>query len=143
MRGMKASHKPESGENGSSFATLGPFVSHHGDRPVVYPLTDLADNPVIDVSGCCSLALPASPQATVTELAEGEPPSEVLLTGERTVMRVANFGRAGSGQTIGLDQVTGELLDLPEGGRVPSFGRWRIVDTSDDQATISDCELSL
>jgi hypothetical protein len=144
VRGMKASHQSEDGQSEAYFVTLGPFVSHHGDRPVVYPPADLSDKPVIDVTGCCSLALPVSPEDTETEAAEEEgAPGEIFLTDERAVMRVANFGRAGGEQTIGLDLVTGELVDLPDSEGVLSFRRWRIVGTGGDGAPTSEFEFSL
>lgn len=132
VRGMKAFYQSEGGGRDAFFVTLGPFVSHHGERPVVYTPGDLLDKPVIDLSQCSTLVLPVSPQDVEIDAAEGDDAlGEVLLIHERAIMRVANFGRAGPSQTIGLDLITGELTDVPTDGRCLSIRRWRILGPDD------------
>ena len=128
VRGMKAFHRGENGEPSDYFVTIGPFFAEHGERPVVYEPEDLVEEQVLDLTAGFRLQPSLASEDIAVEDAGAEDPKGVLLLAEgRTLMRVANFGRAGPHQFAYLDLATGEIADLPAEGSYLATHRWHIA----------------
>ncbi len=128
VRGLKAFHVGENGERSDFFVSIGPFLTEHGERPVVYAPTDLSEEHVLDVTGSFRI----QPSLTAGDLgvdhvSAEEPMGALLLDENRTYMRVANFGRAGPQQFAYLDLASGEIVSLGENDSFLATRRWRIV----------------
>ena len=128
VRGIKTSFAGEDGEAKPYLITIGPFVEEHGERPTVYRPSDLESDLVIDDSKACRFALSTAHQDLSLEPVESEDnPGIVLLDGERLVMRVANFGRAGPKQVAYLDLASGAFVDPPAGERALAVDHWQLL----------------
>lgn len=128
VRGIKTSFAAEGGAAEPYLVTIGPFVEEHGERPTVYRPRDLESDLVIDDSRGCRFALSTAHQHLSLEAVDSEEnPGIVLLDGERLIMRVANFGRAGPKQIAYLDLASGAFVDPPAGERALAVDRWQLL----------------
>ena len=128
VRGIKTSYKTESGAAEPFLVTIGPFVQEHGERPTVYRPRDLESELVIDDSSNCRFLLSTQREHLSLETVESEEnPGIVLLDGDRLVMRVANFGRAGPKQVGYLDLASGSFVEPPAAERALAVDHWELL----------------
>ena len=131
VRGLKAYHIGEDGERNDFFVTVGPFVREHGHRPVVYLGEDVAASVAIDVTEHCLIKPSFLPQDISSEPPKGDEGVGTLLIGSKqSLLKAANFGRAGAGQVAYLNLANGELSDLPD-DKFVALQRWSVEADSD------------
>ncbi len=131
VRGIKAYYLGEDGERHEFFVTVGPFVREHGHRPVVYLGEDVAESLAIDVTEHCQIKPSLLPQDISSEPPKGDDGVGMLLVGSnRSLLKAANFGRAGGAQVSYLNLESGELSDLPD-DRFVALRRWSVEADAD------------
>jgi hypothetical protein len=142
VQGMKAAHS-EGGAEASYFVTLGPFFEEHGRRPVVYDPADLETSLMFDASSNTRLVYAPRPEVLlikdVGQVQEEGHVGELLFASGKSLLSVANFGRAGAGQVAYLDLDSGELTGLPDSPCFFSVSQWR-VETLDAAGDVVSAE---
>jgi hypothetical protein len=127
VRGLKAYNDGPNETRTNFFVTLGPFVSRHGNRPVVYGTQDLSAALVVDVSHLYHLVPLLRPEGISIRAGGGSlVPGELLLLGDEAFLTVANFGRAGTQEIVVVDVATGEITDLPKSSELIAVSCWAI-----------------
>ncbi len=130
VQGMKAAHGEGGGAQANYFVTLGPFFEEHGIRPVVYDPADLETSLMFDASSNTRLLYAPRPEVLlikdVDQVQQEGHVGELLFTSGKSLLTVANFGRAGSGQVTYLDLDSGELTGLPDSPSFFSVSQWRL-----------------
>lgn len=135
VRGLKAFRAAPDGARTDFFVTVGPFVSEHGVRPVVYVAEEHSAALAVDVSDGYRLVPSLRPEDISMRGGEAPwTPGELLLRGGEVLMTVANFGRAGPHDMVAVDLASGEISDLPEGGELIATHRWTIQAEGDGTA---------
>ena len=135
VRGLKAFRAAPDGARTDFFVTVGPFVSEHGVRPVVYIAKDHSAALAVDVTDGYRLVPSLRPEDVSMSGDEASwTPGKLLLRDGGVLMAVANFGRAGPQDMVALDLATGEITDLPEPGELIATDRWTIQAEGDGAA---------
>jgi hypothetical protein len=144
---MKAFHNEEGGAQSFFFVTLGPFFDEHGLRPVVYDPADLGTSLMFDVTSSTRLAYDPRPEGLILkefdQVEQEGHAGELLFASGKTILSVANFGRAGQGQVTYLNLETGELSGLPDSASFFSVSQWRLESLGADGGVIHAEDFSL
>ena len=128
VQGVKAFHSEDNGAEAPYFVTLGPFFDEHGSRPVVYDPADLDTALMFDATSSTRLSYSLRPGDIAVrafdQAAEEPNAGELLFALGKTLLTVANFGRAGHGQVAYLSLESGELTGLPDEPSFFSLSHW-------------------
>ena len=140
IQGMKAFYNEDGGGESTFFVTLGPFFDEHGMRPVVYDPADMNTSLVFDATASTRLSYSLEPDdlviKDVEQVQQEGSAGELLFASGKTLLSVANFGRAGHGQVAYLDLETGELTGLPDSPAFFSVSSWQLETLSADGAVV-------
>jgi len=130
-------------QNNEFISTLDAFFEEHGRRPVVYDPADLETSLMFDASSNTRLVYAPRPEVLlikdVGQVQEEGHVGELLFASGKSLLSVANFGRAGAGQVAYLDLDSGELTGLPDSPCFFSVSQWR-VETLDAAGDVVSAE---